>query len=80
MGWGVWREWVVLGGFGVVLGEVELVVLGGDVDGVAVFVEPFEEGEAEGIHEVGLDGAFEGSGSVDGVVAVEGEELEGGFV
>ena len=44
---------------------------------VAFFELAFEEGQAERIKELALDGAFERAGTVDGIVAGIGNVAEG---
>ncbi len=58
-------------------GEGECVVGGGGVNGGAGRELAGEQGAAEWVEEVALDGALEGAGTVGGVVAVVCDELDG---
>ena len=44
---------------------------------VTFFELAFEEGEAKRIKELALDGAFEGAGTIDGIVAGVGDMAQG---
>ena len=58
-----------------VLAEADLTISGIDADGGALRVLAGEYCHAEGVEQVVLDGAFEGAGTVYGVVAVGGHQL-----